>query len=63
MAPNTRPSIGTLQKHMPTPTWTAIQLNRRAVISKVGCLFNHDLNIINFIIFRVSQIVTPSDYE
>jgi len=25
--------------------------------------FNHDLNIINFIIFKVSQIVTPSDYE
>ena len=28
-----------------------------------GNYHNHDLNIINFIIFRVSQIVTPSDYE
>ena len=31
MTPNTRPFIGTLQKHMPTLTWTATQLNRRAV--------------------------------
>ena len=36
MTPNARPSIGPdsyrdLQKHMPTPTRTATQLNRRAV--------------------------------
>jgi hypothetical protein len=29
--PNPRPSIGTLQKRMPTLTRTATQLNRRAV--------------------------------
>jgi len=37
--------------------------NCRAVISKVPQYFNHDLDIANFIIFMVSQIVTPSDYE
>ena len=31
VTPKTRPLIGTLQKHMPTLTQTATQLNRRAV--------------------------------
>jgi hypothetical protein len=35
MTPNARPSIGTLQKRMPTLTQTATQLNRRAVRFKV----------------------------
>jgi hypothetical protein len=35
MTPNAHPSIGTLQKRMPTRTRTATQLNRRAVICKV----------------------------
>ena len=32
VTPNDRPLIGTLQKRMPTLTWTATQLNRRAVM-------------------------------
>jgi hypothetical protein len=34
VTPNSLPFTGTLQKHMPTLTRTATQLNRRAVISK-----------------------------
>jgi len=31
VTPNARPFIGTLQKHMPTLTRTATQLNRRSI--------------------------------
>jgi len=38
VTPNARPPIGTLQKHMPTMTRTATQLNRRAVSGHVSQL-------------------------
>jgi hypothetical protein len=49
VTPNLHPSIGTLQKRMPTLTRAATQLNRRAVMCKVS-LQQHDYQPTNKIL-------------
>jgi hypothetical protein len=46
VTPNARPSIGTLQKLMPTLTRTATQLNRRAVSIQVEPVLRDNLLIL-----------------
>jgi hypothetical protein len=45
---NSRPSIGSLQKRMPTLTLTATQLNRRAVTVNTGHTTNDKISQKNY---------------
>jgi hypothetical protein len=48
VTPNARPPIRTLQKHMPTLTRTATQLNRRAIMGNNADYLT--VNLDNFVI-------------